>query len=58
MKTIIFSLLVLFSSNLIGQTKYEYNKKGVQKSTEGDAEGAIKEYNKAIEADPKYWGHI
>lgn len=53
MKLFIVIFALLFSSNAYAQTVEEYFNKGNTKIEAGDNNGAIQDYNKAIEINPK-----
>lgn len=46
-------IIVFFSANLFGQTSEDWVKMGVKKANLEDYRGAIADFNKAIEIDPK-----
>ena len=54
MKKSLLVLLILFIPFLaLAQTAEDYFDKGVAKYDQGDYKGALQDYNKAIELDPK-----
>src|SRR5215472_11535018 len=59
MKTALIAALLVAASlvfpiNGVAQTATEFNDRGVAKWRKGDLDGAIADYNRAVELDPKY----
>ena len=54
MKRLLILFIFFFSYTTYSQTAEEYYIKGVEKAGNGDYEGAITDWTKAIEIDPKY----
>ena len=53
MKKIIFIACFFMSSNVFCQTAIDYNNRGLTKAELEDHRGAIADYNKSIELNPK-----
>ena len=52
-KSILLLLILLIPVLALAQTAEEYNDMGTSKGEKGDYKGALKDFNKAIELDPK-----
>ncbi len=52
-KSILLLLILLIPVLALAQTAEEYHNKGVAKKNLGDYKGALQDFNKAIELDPK-----
>jgi tetratricopeptide (TPR) repeat protein len=54
MKNLLLISILFLSLNIFSQTSEEWYEKGDAKVEQNDYKGAISDYTKAIELDPKY----
>jgi tetratricopeptide (TPR) repeat protein len=55
MKKLLLVLILNYSINSFGQSAQEYYNNGLSKANSKDYQGAIADYSKAIEKNPKYF---
>ena len=53
-RTLLLAASLVFPTYGIAETAADYNNRGIAKVGKGDFDGAIADYNRALELDPKF----